>query len=138
MSTSPLADFEAAFAKIRLNTPFRDFLMEIASWQPLALYKRPEGISRYPQTDRLTNVVSPEAFREIRDSLIQKTELARSDRPFFEVFAELFRALPTPALLNGPESENSEYTDCGGHSKNAYLSIIANHGENILYSFSVK
>ena len=127
MSNSHLAEFEAAFAEARSKTDFRAFLMEIASWQPIALYKRSVGVSRYPETDRMKNVVSPEKFDDIRDTLLRTTKLARSDRPLFDVFGELFRTLPAPALFQGANGNNSEYTDCGGHANNAYLSIIANH-----------
>jgi hypothetical protein len=133
-----IAHFEKAFEEIRKKTSFREFLSEVASWQPITLYRRSVGVSRYPDTKRFGNVVSSEEYEKLKDGLLRNSQDARSDRPLFEVMAERFQTTPMPALFSSTNDENSEYADCAGHTKNAYLSIIANHGENMLYSFSIK
>lgn len=135
-----LAHYEQAFEEARKHTDFRDFLLEVASWQPITLYKRSIGISRYPEISipRFGNIVASENYGDIRDGLIRTTAVAQEGRPLLEVMGELFRTTPIPALFSAQNDDNSEYADCAGHTKNAYLSIIANHGENMLYSFSIK
>lgn len=135
-----LAHYEQAFTELRKQTDFRKFLLEIASWQPITLYRRAVGVSRYPDipVPRFGNIVASSDYEDLRDGLMRQSEIARGDRPLFEVMGELFRTVPIPALFSAKNDANSEYADCAGGTKNAYLSIIANHGENILYSFSVK
>lgn len=136
----PLAYYEEAFAEIRKTTSFREFLLEIASWQPITLYKRSVGVSRYPEISapRFGNIIKSDKYAELQDGLIRSSETARTSRSLFDVMSELFLTTPIPALFSAKNDDNSEYADCAGHTKNAYLSIIANHGENILYSFSIK
>lgn len=135
-----LAYYEQTFAEVRKYTDYRDFLLEVASWQPITLYKRAMGVSRYPDIPvaRFGNIVNSSEYGELRDGLIRTSKTAISDRPFFEVMKELFVTTPIPALFASQNDENSQYADCAGGTKNAYLSIIANHGENMLYSFSIK
>ena len=137
---NPLAHYEQVFADLRKNTPFRDFLLEMASWQPITLYRRSVGVSRYPEISvpRFGNIVESSKYEDLRDGLIRSSETARTARPLFEAMQELFLTTPIPALFSAKNDENSEFADCAGHTKNAYLSIIANHGENMLYSFSIK
>jgi hypothetical protein len=52
----------------RKQTNFRDFLKEIASRCPINLYKIDGKISRYPQTERVGELVSSTQFMEETDS----------------------------------------------------------------------
>jgi len=135
-----LAHYEEAFAEFRKTTSFRDFLLEIASWQPITLYRRSVGVSRYPEikVPRFGNIVKSDKYPELQDGLARSSELARTSRSLFDIMSELFLTTPIPALFSAKNDDNSEYADCAGSTKNAYLSIIANHGENMLYSFSIK
>jgi hypothetical protein len=47
----------------RKKSSFHDFIVEIASWYPLSLYKR-ELLSRYPNTERSPKIVSSQSFYE--------------------------------------------------------------------------
>lgn len=61
-------------------------------------------------------------------------------RPFFEQFAELFRAQPKRALITAPHSfgENSHYVNCAGNNKNSYMIFDADFNEDSYYSNLLK
>jgi hypothetical protein len=46
----------------RKQTPWREFLMEIASWRPLNLYRNKQVLSRYPESSRLVNIISNKEY----------------------------------------------------------------------------
>ena len=48
----------------RKATSWRDFVMECASWQQFNFYKTSQGISRYPETNRIGNLVNGNTFFE--------------------------------------------------------------------------
>ncbi len=48
----------------RKTTPWREFIKEIASWQPNVFYKFDGVVSRFPRTDRIGNVVKYSTFYE--------------------------------------------------------------------------
>ena len=50
---SNLQHRQAKIQAKRKTTPWREFVMEIASWFPLNIYKHGGFISRYPDTDRV-------------------------------------------------------------------------------------
>jgi hypothetical protein len=49
----PIAYYEKLIKEKRKKTPFRDFVMELGSWEVLNLYKRDGKICRYPESDRI-------------------------------------------------------------------------------------
>jgi hypothetical protein len=51
----------------RKKTPWRDFVMEIASWCPVNFYKVDGKISRYPNTSRTGELISASDFVEAGD-----------------------------------------------------------------------
>ena len=51
---SKISHYEKLIQEKRKETPFRDFIREIASWETLSFYKTKDGaISRYPETSRI-------------------------------------------------------------------------------------
>ncbi|MCC6954271.1 MAG: hypothetical protein IT290_09150, partial [Deltaproteobacteria bacterium] len=60
------------------------------------------------------------------------------NRPFFDQFDELFRAVPIYNLSNVVATmENSEFTNCIVNAKNSYLCFECNGIEDSLYCFSM-
>ncbi len=60
------------------------------------------------------------------------------DRPFFEQFYELMRAVPMMALNTSGTIQNSDYIHYAGYSKNCYLIAHADYCENCLYGYGFK
>jgi hypothetical protein len=56
----------------RANTPFREFLMEIASWYTINLNKNNGMISRYPQTDRMGTIVSKREYEQMGEQMFNR------------------------------------------------------------------
>ena len=54
-------------------------------------------------------------------------------RPFFEQFAELYRAIPHPALVN-INNENCDYVNQCGYSQNCYMAVKTDYSEDCLYT----
>ena len=46
----------------RKTTLFRDFVKEICSWMPTNIYKHDFGLSRFPLSGRVENLMPPEQF----------------------------------------------------------------------------
>jgi len=78
----------------RKDTDFRDFLKEIASWVPLNLHKKSWWLSRYPDTERIKNVVSEKEFYEQNDTFIKKGLKYDFDLNFFQNYFKLRNSLP--------------------------------------------
>lgn len=55
------------------------------------------------------------------------------NRPFFEQFAELRRAVPRMARIQQKPIENSDFCHGIGYSKNCYLMFSTNHSEDCYY-----
>jgi hypothetical protein len=53
------------------QTDFREFVMQIASWYPLNLYKLDGMMTRFPDTDRSPQIISKAAFADSMDSNLQ-------------------------------------------------------------------
>ncbi len=55
-------------------------------------------------------------------------------RPFFEQFAELYRAVPHMNVI-GEASENSDYCNLTAHLRNCYLVFESSNNEDCLYGY---
>jgi hypothetical protein len=54
------------------NTPFRKFLLDVASWQPFMVYNNQKLFSRF-SPDRVQNIVSVEKWQEMRETFCETT-----------------------------------------------------------------
>jgi hypothetical protein len=61
---SNLAYRQSKIQEARKQTPRRDFVMEIGSWQSVTFYKYGDFISRYPQTDRIATIINTQEFEK--------------------------------------------------------------------------
>lgn len=122
----------------RKQTSWREFLMEIASWQPLMFYNVDGIISRYPKTNRIGSVISSVMFQEIRDNMpfLEDSEMEEYD--FFNSWQNLCCKIPMDALIQHEINENSDYSETSAFMKNGYLCFVASDSENVFYSFSIK
>lgn len=121
----------------RKQTPFRDFLQEIASWRPMTFYKNNGHISRYPVSSRVTNIISLDEFAVNRDDIYKYGIDYSGD--FFSDMAHLFQSVPVAALNHFGQNENCDYSDVAYNGKNIYLGIVATRGvENAAYVFNCK
>jgi len=126
--------FQEKIKEKRKKTPFRDFLMEIMSWESFNFYKNNEFISSYPPSKRIKNLV-PVGKTEKNSS---PQEIQR-DKSFLEQFSEFFRDIEQECVIHHTSSENCEYTNKLYFAKDCYLSnTVIRDVSNIFYSFSVK
>lgn len=116
----------------------KDFVRDISSWQAMTFYKTSQGISRYPKSERVIDMVDAEMFVvNGHGDNFREYEYDMS-RSFFENIQALRRTIPFPQLRQWRWSENVQYADVAFAAKNAYLSSIVCFGaENTFYSFSV-
>ncbi len=56
----------------RKQTPFRDFLKEIVSWQPIVFYKTDGIVSRFPKTERIKSVVKYSDFDKVNEDIFDR------------------------------------------------------------------
>ncbi len=126
-----IAHYENLIQEKRKKTPFRNFVKEIGSWIVLSVYKNNEHISRYPDTNRTSRVVSISEYASI--SPYQKEYDVGSS--FLDQFDSVMTHSAKKNLLQFWENENSNFCDSAFGAKNAYLSFqIWWNAENILYS----
>ncbi len=126
--------FQNIIKQKRKNTPFRDFLKEIASFMPIVLHKRYFWVSRYPDTNRRKNIMTPREFYSGQNSdYFLEYDFSKT---FFENFKDLIENTPVLSRMVYEWLENCEYSESVTYSKNVYLSfIVINNCENILYTF---
>ena len=123
----------------RKQTSFRDFMKEVASWQPFIFHKNSWYISRFPDSDRIWGIIKMDDFYEKNTEVYYNGLDFHEWDNFFEKFSELMKSVHMPHMINFFGSENSDYADVVNRSKSAYLSaIVIYECENILYSISVK
>lgn len=121
----------------RKTTPFRDFLLTIGSRRPMTFYKNNGHISRYPQTDRIQDIVSLQQHTQMRDDMPKYAREYSGD--IFPDISTMLQTIPIAALNHFGENENCDYADVAYNAKNIYLSIVTTRGvENIAYSFNIK
>lgn len=131
-------DYQDIIKEKRKKTPFMQFLMEIPSWSPLALYKNEGLISRYPDTPRKPKWMTTQEFDEIRDSLCEYGFSYDFEKSFFENFQTLFHSVPLPPTIRHSAWENTEFSDVTLSSSHCYLSnIVILDCRNVCYSFQV-
>ena len=123
----------------RMQTDFREFIKTIASRQPIVFHKYKGLISRFPETDRIWNVIKYDQFYEQEWALYTKGIDYDFSHTFFDNFQQLFRGVSMTNMINFFMSENCDYADVVSKGKNVYLStFIVNGEENTVYSFGVK
>jgi hypothetical protein len=54
----------------RKKTPWREFVMEVASWSPMMYYKQQGLISIYPDVSRIGALMSTDDFEEKRNDMM--------------------------------------------------------------------
>jgi hypothetical protein len=117
----------------RKQTPWRDFLMEIASWYTINLNKNSTMVSRYPSNDRMGSIISKTEYESNWDQM----NIINLDKAlwFFEQLYTLRKIFKHPNILTFVNNESSDYSDVVFGAKNAYLSFtIWGNSENIFYS----
>ena len=117
----------------RKQTPFRDFLLEVASWYTINLHKNQSLLTRYPNNWRTNHIISEKEYsalwNQINDNNYNLTVW------FFEQFHYLRSTNKHPNILVFKQNENSDFSDVVFGAKNAYLSFtLWNNVENIFYS----
>lgn len=123
----------------RKQTPFRDFLKDIVSWQPIVFYKTDGIVSRFPKTDRIKSVVKYSDFDKVNEEIFDRGQDYDFNKTFWENYTSLFQKISLPSMIHFFQNENADYGDVVSKSKNIYLSAyVANTNEDIYYSFGVK
>jgi len=103
----------------------------------MTFYKNNGHISRYPQTERIQNVISLSQHAELRDDMPKYARKYSGD--IFADVGAILQTIPIAALNHFGENENCEYADVAYNAKNIYLSIVTTTGvEDIAYSFNIK
>ncbi len=122
----------------RKQTTFRDFIMDIASWQPIVFHKSSWMVSRFPETDRMKEVIKYSDYYK-QDSTEYLYGIDYDDsKNIFQNYADLRKHVKGINMINFFNSENSEYADVVSKWKNIYLSaFIVNGDEDVMYSFWV-
>ena len=112
----------------RKKTPWREFVMEIASWQNVNVYKMNNWISRFPFTGREPRfLVNPKDFWN-------NIYFWLYDWSFFSSFQQLYKAQEQMKLMQWFENENCDFAEVYG-AKNCYLSFsVGTNAENVLYT----
>ncbi len=130
-----LEKWENIIKEKRKNTPFRDFVKEITSWQPLSFYNINWKISRYPDTLRVKIIDDRDFIDRSIDEIQVGWDIDTAD--FMWSLQELWLEHGLPRLWHFWETENSAFSETVGAVKNAYLSFMCFYAENVLYSFCV-
>lgn len=113
----------------RKQTPFRDFVMELASRQPLNIYHYDGMLTRYPNTDRKWIIVKDQY------ASMNNPDIWLYTWDFFADYARFRNDSKRSNLIFFGENENSDYTDACFGAKNCYLSFgLGQNVENALYS----
>lgn len=122
----------------RKQTPFKEFIIEMGSWNPIKFYRNNGLISKYPVSSR-ANVLSLKDYNEQRDGFCDYGRDFVWDRDFFVQLQELSSTVPCPSVLHIGNNENCDFCETAVHAKDAYLSSIVTHGsEKVLYSDVVR
>lgn len=119
----------------RKQTPWREFVMEIASWFPLVLYKHDNSLSRFaPDSLRIWSVVSCDDYAQWIEQYSIDIDSSQ------DVFSLLWHMLSNAVFAGTKviwENQNSRYNDIILWAKNAYLNFVVLESENVLYSYAV-
>ncbi len=101
---------------------------------PLNMYKRSFDMSRYPETWRRKNILTPKEFYRQENS----AHFLDYDKntSFFDTYKKLLENTPMLSRLVGQDMENCDYAESASNSKNVYLSYtVIKNCENIIYTF---
>ncbi|MDD2870800.1 MAG: hypothetical protein PHS49_02320 [Candidatus Gracilibacteria bacterium] len=131
---SNLKYWEDKIKQKRKKTDFREFVMGVASWFNIMFYKNENIICRYPDTNRIKNILEPNKyFQEYGDGVDGISY--NFDNSFSENFAKIFINVPKISTIRYGENPNCDFADTLFGAKNTYLSTcIGQDAENILYS----
>lgn len=131
----------------RKTTPFRKFVLDIASKLPVMFYKRsiPSDqwmiavTSTLPDTPRSANIINGKNYFANREFFMSRWRSYDASKSFFENFSLLFRDIPLASRFTDDKSTESEHATNLWMSNKVYLSILAiDDCENILYTFYVQ
>lgn len=124
--------WEKKMQERRKQTPWREFVKEIASRQSLLFYKIHGILSQYPDTPRIGGVMEYSQYEP------QTPELHIQGN-FFDKLKEMFKKYHFPATTHYDNSENCTFSNIVVGSKNVYLSNTVTFGsENVVYCYNVK
>lgn len=119
----------------RKKTPWREFVMEIASWYQVSFYKNQGQVSRYPESNRIGRLLPSGEFYE---SMLQQPISREYVSSVFQTITDLFHDVSLPSLRHWDLCENSGFSDTCYRAKNCYLSTcVCFDVENIVYSHHV-
>jgi len=119
----------------RKQTTWREFVRDIASWRPMTFSRIDSRTSRYPQTDRIDNLIASMEYEQLRDWLTEYGLVVDSEKSFFDQFANLFASVPKDMCFQMWSWENTDFADVVRGSRNVYLSnFIVYDCENVCYS----
>jgi hypothetical protein len=122
--------YEKLIQEKRKKTPFRDFIMELGSWEWMNLYKRWARITRYPDTGRI-KILDDDEYKNARSC----TREYDDTKSFFENFRSFMDIFPFEHIFHFENNINSDFADGVFWAKDAYLSFIVwFHSENVAYS----
>ncbi len=121
----------------RMQTPWRDFLKEIASWFNVSFNKNTGIISIFPETERCGIVYEASEYKQKFIDGFPWIDVAL-DVPFLQQFQKFFSTSPKMALLDYGNNENVRYADTVYGAKNSYMTIsVWDICENVLYSITI-
>ena len=117
----------------RKTTSWNDFIMEIASWYPLSMYKNNWLISVFPETWREGKIIPSNKYQQNYSNLLVDTDLFHWS--FLKDFKNYFQVSYKSGNIDFGNNENSDYAYCAFWVKNSYLSFVVwDDCENIMYS----
>lgn len=133
-----LAVWQKKIQDIKKKTPFRKFIMDVASWQPFMVYNNQKLFSRF-SPDRVQNIVSVDDYNVLRESFCETTwrDIVTSENFFMQMHA-MYKTMPLICVIQDDANENASYADTVIESKNIYLSFNVVASENVLYSYNIK
>lgn len=115
----------------RKNTPWRQFVMEIASRDNLTFHKHQWVVTKYPNTKRTWKIISHKKYQNNLNQMVA----IQDQWSFFENFRKLRLSFKHRPTIQQGLNENSVYSEMAFWVKNAYLSFtIWVDSENICTS----
>ena len=131
-----LKDWEDKLKAKRMQTPWRQFLMEICSRAPVVYTRERWTISKFPKSDRIGGVTTSIHFADTDHMLTD--DISSTGRSFFDTLFQIVQSAVFPGMRH-LHAENADYSDIVINSQTAYLSNTVITGcENVVYSTSVK
>lgn len=129
---SNLAYRQQKIQEKREQTPWREFVMDIASRFPFNLYKNNWMITPYDQKSwRIWWVMKPTEFEDIRNSI----QIDRQSGLLDSLRLWIQRAWLAGLKVIG-QNENSDFSYIILWAKNAYLSIVVVESQNVCFSYN--